>query len=450
MDSQISFEAPRFDFASHGRQAVERYRAVQSRYEDLAQTVKELLRQCLSIAGIRVHSIEARAKRVDSFNRKAILPLETDPAKPKYQDPLTEITDLAGVRIITFFPRSVDQAERIIASEFEVLERSDKAAALLEQERFGYRSIHYLVKLSAKRRSLPEYARFADMVFEIQVRTLLQHAWAEIEHDIQYKSVETIPQAVRRRFMSLAGMLEIADREFQAIQDEDESLRRTARESVLAGQLQDVELTPDALKAYLDARLGPDGRVSEFSYQFTARVLRKMGFENLEQIDQAIAGYDDSAISRTIWGTRQGQLTRFEETLLAGMSEEYVLRHEWGSEPWFIRRSLDALHTLATADMRLGSYRPSPDVANGKRLVLRFAMNRIRGVESMDYSAVDRILLLLSERESKVLRLLYGFDGMQPLSLEEVSAILGIAPWQVRQVQYEALTKLEDVVAPAG
>ena len=63
------------------------------------------------------------------------------------------------------------------------------------------------------------------------------HAWAEIEHDIQYKSTETIPRLIRRRFMSLAGMLEIADREFQAIQDEDQSVRQNARNAVESGAL---------------------------------------------------------------------------------------------------------------------------------------------------------------------------------------------------------------------
>lgn len=117
------------------------------------------------------------------------------------------------------------------------------------------------------------------------MRTILQHAWAEIEHDIQYKSVETIPSLIRRRFMSLAGLLEIADREFQAIQNEDEQLRQEARISVVEGQLEKVEITPDALKAYLDKTLGSDGRMTDWSYQWTARMLRRMGFTNFKQID---------------------------------------------------------------------------------------------------------------------------------------------------------------------
>jgi ppGpp synthetase/RelA/SpoT-type nucleotidyltranferase len=101
----------------------------------------------------------------------------------------------------------------------------DKNLILLKEEKFGYGSIHYLARLKENRTNLLEYSRFKNLTAEIQIRTILQHAWAEIEHDIQYKAVETIPSSIRRRFMSLAGMLEIGT-EFQAIQDEDERLRR--------------------------------------------------------------------------------------------------------------------------------------------------------------------------------------------------------------------------------
>jgi putative GTP pyrophosphokinase len=144
------------------------------------------------------------------------------------------------------------------------------------------------------------------------VRTILQHAWAEIEHDIQYKSVETIPAAIRTRFMSLAGLLEIADREFQAIQNEDEWLRQKARALVAQKRLDEVEITGDALKTYLDKRLGPDGRMTDYSYEWTARMLRRYGFANFQQIEVCIAPYDDDILSRVIAGTRQGQLRRFE------------------------------------------------------------------------------------------------------------------------------------------
>jgi ppGpp synthetase/RelA/SpoT-type nucleotidyltranferase len=183
---------------------------------------------------------------------------------------------LAGVRITTFFLRSVARVDEVLHREFEIVERIDKAASLWKEGRLGYQSVHYLVRLGTNRVALGEYQTFKGLLAEIQVRTVLQHAWAEIEHDIQYKSLETIPDQIRRRFVSLAGLIEIADREFQAIQDEDEQIRVTARQSVEKGQLQEVQITGDALHAYLDKLLGSDGRMSDWSYEFTTKTLKSL------------------------------------------------------------------------------------------------------------------------------------------------------------------------------
>lgn len=214
------------------------------------------------------------------------------------------------------------------------------------------------MKLKPSRTNLPEYGRFKGLTAEIQVRTILQHAWAEIEHDIQYKSVETIPVSIRRRFMALAGLLEIADREFQAVQDEDERLRQEARRAVQQGELARVEITPDALKAYLDKKLGSDGRMTAFSYDYTARLLYKLGFTNFEQIEECMANYDDDLVSKAVRGTRQGQLTRFEFQLLASMGEIYIERHLWATEDWFVQGSREHLQKMRQAGIQIGSYDP--------------------------------------------------------------------------------------------
>ena len=244
-----------FDFAEHRRTAVEEYSRIRHRYEGFAQTLADILDQILKAANISVNSVDHRGKEPESFGDKAATPSENNPEEPKYWNPLQDITDLAGVRIITFFPRDVANIRECIRGEFEVFEHIEFSQRLLQGERFGYQSDHYLVKLNSKRTALTEYGTFRDLVAEIQVRTILQHAWAEIEHDIQYKSSRTTPHTIRRRFMALAGVLEIADREFQAIQDEDERLRQTSRTSVQEGIYDQVEITADALRSYLDKKL---------------------------------------------------------------------------------------------------------------------------------------------------------------------------------------------------
>ena len=347
-----------FDFDRHRELAVARFREVRGLYEDLAETVKRVLRDALASANVTIHSIEVRAKALDSFADKASKPSPLNPEEPKYRDPLSEITDLAAARVITFLPGALAQVCTCIEKEFVVLEKTDKSEELMDEGKFGYHSIHYLVQMATDRVLLPEYKRFAGLTLELQVRTILQHAWAEMEHDIQYKSASVIPVAIRRRFIALAGMLEIADREFQALQEEDLALRVKARTSVEAGHFSGVEITPDSLKAYLDKKLGADGRQTSFSYELTAQHLKKLGFASVQQLDECLDGYDDDAVSRVIWGNRQGQLSRFEETLLAAMGEVYAARHPWAKEEFWGRRFRKKLEKLEKGGIRVGSYDP--------------------------------------------------------------------------------------------
>jgi ppGpp synthetase/RelA/SpoT-type nucleotidyltranferase len=324
ISQSTAVSAPSFDFESHRRVAVEQFQRIRPLYQSFAVVVQDILREALNGAGINVASIEARAKGLESFADKAAQPSDADPERPKYTDPVSDIADLAAARVITFFLSTLEDVDRLITREFELVEKLDKADLLIREERLGYQSVHYIVQLTPTRTVLPEYARYDGLKAEIQLRTVLQHAWAEIEHDIQYKSVETIPVLIRRRFMALAGLLEIADREFQAVQEEDERLRVKARASVAAGQLGQVEITGDALKAYLDRKFGADGRMKQWSYEYTARMLRQLGFTNFEEIETSIAPYDDDLVSRAVHGSRQGQLTRFEDLIHAALGPAFV------------------------------------------------------------------------------------------------------------------------------
>lgn len=358
MNAHTEEQSEQFDFARHEQAAVSEYLRVVGFYTELANSAKRIAEEALKRKCIRVHSIEARAKDPASFGRKAAKPSKNDPGRPMYPNPLHQITDQAAIRIITFFPRTIQSIDEILQSEFSVIEHFDKGESLIEEERFGYQSVHYLVTLDSVRTSLPEYERFRTAKVEVQVRTILQHAWAEIEHDIQYKSSATIPRDIKRRFMSLAGLLEIADREFQAIQDADRDLTQRAETLISEGSLDEVEITPAALKAYLNKTLGPDGRMSAFSYDWTVRLLLRLGFTSLDQVDQCISHYDDDQLSRLIDGTRQGQLTRFEYMLLASLGEKFIHRHQWHAEPWFSPSRQKMLEKFTDNGINIGWFDP--------------------------------------------------------------------------------------------
>jgi ppGpp synthetase/RelA/SpoT-type nucleotidyltranferase len=188
-----SENASEFDFDAHRQQALDAYQGVRQQYQDCAEAAESVLKAALEAANIQVHTLESRAKDPESFARKASLPSEQDPGQPKYPNPLRQITDLAAVRVITFLLDDVEKVNAQVEEQFHVLEKVNKSGLLVKDEKLGYHSVHYLVGFTAQRLSMPEYARHRALIIEIQVRTILQHAWAEIEHDIQYKAIETPP-----------------------------------------------------------------------------------------------------------------------------------------------------------------------------------------------------------------------------------------------------------------
>jgi putative GTP pyrophosphokinase len=336
--------------------AVAEYLKVQPFYGELADVVARIIKESLENGGVKIHSVQFRTKDAKSFSNKAATPSDENPTEPKYSEPIKQITDLAGVRVITHFLSTLADVDSMLNSEFEVVEKSNKGMLLIASDRFGYQSIHYLVKLRAARSCLPEYRRFAGHLVEVQVRTILQHAWAEIEHDIQYKSSITIPTEIRRRFVALAGMLEIADREFQAIDDANKALETTAKTSVEAGNLSGIEITPNSLKLFLDKKLGPDGRMSDWSYEWTTRLLKSLGFRELSEVEKAIEPYDDHKLSVIDSGTRRGQLARFEIMLHAALGEQWGDRHPW-QDPFWIDVRRKSRDRFEKAGVPLGTYK---------------------------------------------------------------------------------------------
>ncbi len=352
-----------FDFEAHQVRAEDEYRRIRGTYQDFAKTIRDILERSLNHDNVMVHSIESRAKEIESFGKKAASPHPEDPDRPKYGSPLQDITDLAAARVITFFLSSLAHVDKIIKDQFDIVERNDRGGEKSGEARLGYQSIHYLVKIKDNRIQLPEYARFSGFIAEVQVRTILQHAWAEIEHEIQYKAVDVLPKEIRRRFLALAGMLEIGDREFQALEDAHRKLLEDARKRIASGDL-DVELTPDSLKTLLDKKLGEDGRMREWSYSFATRMLKHLGFTSIKQVDHALDGYNDDTISRIANGSRMGQITRFEDVLLASMGENYKNNHPWSGKEtdWFEDLCTLKLKRLELAGVKIGNYAPRNDV----------------------------------------------------------------------------------------
>lgn len=217
-----------FDFEQHRTRALEKYGAIRERYVRYTIAIESILK--MALRDIPTHHISARAKGLDRFAEKASKPDPDDPTRPKYPDPISDIEDLAGARIIAYVLRALQSIEQIVHREFDVVERSDKGEQLIEKALVGYRSIHLIVQMKPERVKLLEYSEFAGLRAEVQIRTILQHAWAEIEHDMRYKPASEPNKELSQRFTALAGLIEVGDREFDQIYEIDERRRRSLRD----------------------------------------------------------------------------------------------------------------------------------------------------------------------------------------------------------------------------
>lgn len=268
---------------------VEEYERQSKLYEDFGEAVKTILHKALEQTAIKIHSIEARPKKPSSLKRKL------ERAVPPYTDPLRQITDLSGVRIITHFPTDVDKVADVVRETFSIdEENSIDKRKIDEPTQFGYSSLHYVVQLDSTRRGQVEYSRFADLKCEIQIRTILQHAWAEIEHDFQYKADIDIPLEIRRRFAALSGLLEIADREFEFIRREEGKIRERVAASVIEEKLK-IPINMVSLQEYLkDRKLGKHslGDISASELSDLISDFEGIGVRNLEDLDSAIKRFD--------------------------------------------------------------------------------------------------------------------------------------------------------------
>jgi ppGpp synthetase/RelA/SpoT-type nucleotidyltranferase len=178
------------------------------------------------IADIRpgIHLVTARPKNPESAFRKIL--------RKSYNKPFDQLTDMIGVRIITYYENDVNRVVSKLTEEFEIdPSRSADRREILGLRSFGYRSVHLIARLKGFRASSSEYAALSGHWFEIQVRSILEHAWAEIEHEIVYKSGVNYPVGVQRRFAAIAGTLELIEKEFLALKKEKDNLIEAYRQT---------------------------------------------------------------------------------------------------------------------------------------------------------------------------------------------------------------------------
>ena len=192
-------------------------------FDKMKNLVEDTLHKLVSDNGLYVNAIEARIKTEDSLTGK----LERKGHKYKTLD---DITDILGARVITFYTDEVDKIAALVEKNFDVdWNNSVDKRKLLDLDRFGYQSLHYICRIPQSLFADPEHPEINSYRFEIQMRTALQHVWATINHDTGYKSGIEIPKEHLRNINRIAGMLELADEQFSRIRMEISEYRRNVQ-----------------------------------------------------------------------------------------------------------------------------------------------------------------------------------------------------------------------------
>lgn len=184
------------------KQITQKYSDLQPEYKLLTKEVYDLIKKKIQKAGLDPISIEKRTKTKKSFWEKVI--------HKKYQNPFEDMKDISAIRIICLIPKELKNVERLIRQEFNVQESKNKKEEMTPYK-FWYRSHHFKITLENDQINKGKYKLLKNFEAEIQIRSVLMHAWAEMEHKINYKNKFKLAEKKKRRIARLSALLELAD-----------------------------------------------------------------------------------------------------------------------------------------------------------------------------------------------------------------------------------------------
>lgn len=272
----------------HGEALLAQFQEQRPQLEELSRKIIDQLRQLLDEQGIECNAIECRVKTVSSLAGKLMRKGD------KYAS-LYDVTDLIGLRVVTFYTDDVDKVAAIVSRHFYVdYSNSVDKRKLHQLNSFGYSSLHYVCRMPG-----------SDVPFELQMRTALQHVWSAIEHDIGYKGAVKLPPEYRRQFSRLAGMLELVDDEFSRLRTTMTDYRRHVQSLVKSGRLEEVPLSAESFSSYLEShpferlnrRIAAVNQAELFSASLLPflPVLEHFGLETLGDVEHFIAENTEDA-----------------------------------------------------------------------------------------------------------------------------------------------------------
>lgn len=275
---------------------VSEYREERESFVKIGEIVSEKINAELRANKIMTLTVAHRVKEEQSLIGK----IQSHEKKYRF---LSDLTDILGVRIVSYFSDDVDKIASIIEELFEIdRENSVDKRAKLAANSFGYLSLHYICSLKDC-----DDEQLKGKKFEIQIRSTLQHVWAEIEHDLGYKTEFGVPKAIRREFSRVAGLLEIADDHFAKIRLSIHEYTAEIKQKIADDCADDISIDLISLKEYVannshmrniinEIASICDSEVTEISPENYLEQLEWLGKQTLGDISNMITENHDIAM----------------------------------------------------------------------------------------------------------------------------------------------------------
>ena len=194
---------------------------------------------------------------------------------------IEELQDLVGLRTVLLYKRDLQLIKDIINETFVVKKQYDTSDRL-EENQFGYSSIHFIIQLPKTWLKVPSLSEFGNFSAEIQIRTLAQHIWAEVSHELQYKTQEDVPQNLIRPIYRASALLETVDLEFERLLVDREEYRKRIDPKI------DQELNVDNIEQALDSLLPPENKDVYEEYAQLHKELIKNNIKTTKSLKQFV------------------------------------------------------------------------------------------------------------------------------------------------------------------
>lgn len=304
------------------QQLHQRYQEFCTRYPNAAADFLGAIEDVLSDAGLTYDHVTARVKEWRSLRSKSRK--RRPDGMLMYPHPWQDIHDLIGVRVTTYHSTEIPRIIEALTEVFEVRRSVDKTAQTRVSGSFGYGSHHLILRVPPARVT-PVLQAYAGREFEVQIRTVLQHAWAEFEHDIRYKrrgNTGKLAPEVDRAFTLAAGLIELADQQFDLIAAQQSTTDTTAPIDL------DVKFTAETLPgiiALLHGNTIPQSRLEH--YHWLEELLHAHGLTTVAQLTELMSPANLERVKTALHYTFQpGQVRIIDDLLLAAFGEEHIAK----------------------------------------------------------------------------------------------------------------------------